>query len=55
MLLFDSSNGLLKFKMKMFMNIARLDICQLFTQNARWGHPCTLDTFLVQKPLSSMI
>ena len=32
--------------MKMFVNIARLDIGQLFTQSGRWGHPCTLDTFL---------
>ena len=39
--------GLLKFDMKMFVNIARLDIDQLFTQSARRGHPCTLDTFLV--------
>ena len=35
--------------MKMFVNIARLDIDQLFTQSARRGHPCTLDTFLVNE------
>ena len=29
------------------MNIARLEIGQLFTQGAKRGHPCTLDTFLV--------
>ena len=40
-------SDLLKFDMKMFVNIARLDICQLFTQSVRRGHPCTLDTFLV--------
>ena len=40
-------SGLLKFEMKMFMNIAMLEICQLFTQGARRGHPCTLDIFLV--------
>ena len=40
-------SGLLKFDMKMFVNIARLHIRQLFTQRARRGHPCTLDTFLV--------
>ena len=33
--------------MKMFVNLARLDIGQLFTQSTRWGHPCTLDIFLV--------
>ena len=38
--------GLMKFDMKMFVNIARLVIDQLFTQSARRGHPCTLDTFL---------
>ena len=40
-------SGVLKFDMKMFVNVARLDIGQLFTQGARQGHPCTLDTFLV--------
>ena len=39
--------GFLKFDMKMFVNIARLDIDQLFTQSARRGHPCTLDTCVV--------
>ena len=33
--------------MKIFVNVARLEIGQLFTQGARLGHPCTLDTFLV--------
>ena len=42
-------SGLLKFDMKMFVNIARLDKRQLCTQSTRWGHPCTLDTFLVFK------
>ena len=42
-------SGLLKFDMKMFVNVARLDIGQLFTQSTRGGggHPCTLDTFPV--------
>ena len=33
--------------MKIFVNVARLEIGQLFTQGVRWGHPCALDTFLV--------
>ena len=33
--------------MKMFVNVARLDIGQLFTLSARCGHLCTLDTFLL--------
>ena len=33
--------------MKLFVNIARLEIDQLFTQGMRQGHLCTLDTFLV--------
>ena len=33
--------------MKMFVNEARLEMGLLFTQGARRGHPCTLDTFLV--------
>ena len=33
--------------MKIFENVARLEIGQLFTQSARRGHPCTLDTLLV--------
>ena len=37
----------LKFDMKMFVNVARLEIGQLFTQGTRRGHLCTLDTFLV--------
>ena len=36
-------SGLLKLDMTMFVNIARLDIGQLFTQSARRGHPCSLD------------
>ena len=40
-------SGLLKFDMKIFVNVARLEIGQLFTQGIRQGHPCTLDTFLV--------
>ena len=31
--------------MEMFVNVGRLEISQLFTQGARRGHPCTLDTF----------
>ena len=37
----------LKFDMKIFVNVARLEIGQLFTQGTRQGHPCTLDIFLV--------
>ena len=33
--------------MKIFVNLARLEIGQLFTQGTRWGHPRNLDTFLV--------
>ena len=33
--------------MKIFVNVARLEIVQLFTQGTRRGHRCTLDTFLV--------
>ena len=33
--------------MKIFVNAARFEIDQLFTQVGRRGHPCTLDTFLV--------
>ena len=40
-------SGVLKFDMKIFVNVARLEIGQLFTQGARRGHPCTVDTFLV--------
>ena len=39
--------GLLKSDMKIFVNVAMLEIGQLFTQGMRWGHPCTMDTFLV--------
>ena len=39
--------GVLKFDMKVFVNVARLKIGHLFTQGARQGHPCKLDTFLV--------
>ena len=60
---------LLKFDMKMFVNVARLEIGQLFThvlwthleigqlftQGARRGHPCTLDTFLVYSSLQIII
>ena len=41
-------SGVLKFDMKIFVNVARLEIGQLFTQGTRWGHPYTLDTFLVK-------
>ena len=34
--------------MKMFVNVAMLEIGQLFTEGTRLGHPCTLDTFLVK-------
>ena len=40
-------SGLLKFDMNIFVNLARLEIGQLFTQGARRGHQCTLNTFLV--------
>ena len=40
-------SGVLKFDMKIFVNVARLEIGQLFTEGTRQGHPCTLDTFLV--------
>ena len=40
-------SDLLKFDMKMFKIIARLDIGHLFIQSAKRGHQCTLDTFLV--------
>ena len=44
-------SALLKFDMKMFVNIARLDIYQMFTQSVRQGHPCTSDTFLVSEEI----
>ena len=40
-------SGVLKFDRKIFVNVARLEIGQLFTQGARRGHLWTLDTFLV--------
>ena len=40
-------SGVLKFDMKIFVNVARLKMDQLFTQGTRWGHPYTLDIFLV--------
>ena len=40
-------NGLLKFDMKIFVNVARLEIGHFFTQGPGQGHLCTLDTFLV--------
>ena len=40
-------SGLLKFDMKIFVNVARLEIGQLLTQDARQRHLCTLDTFLI--------
>ena len=40
-------SGLLKFDMKIFLNVARLEVGQLFTQGTRRGHSCTLYTFLV--------
>ena len=45
--LISAYSGMLKFDLKVFVNVARLEICQLFTQGMRHGHPCTLDTFLV--------
>ena len=41
-------SGVLKFDMKIFVNVARLEIGQVFTEGMRRGHPCTLDTFLVE-------
>ena len=40
-------SGVLKLDMKIFVNVPRVEIDQLFTQGTRRGHPCTLDTFLV--------
>ena len=40
-------SGVLKFDMKIFVNVARLEIGQLFTEGTKRGQPCTLDTFLV--------
>ena len=44
---YSAITGLLNFDTKIFVNVARLEICLLFTQDARRGHPGTLDTFLV--------
>ena len=38
---------MLKFDMKIFVNVAMFEKGQLFTQGARRGHLYTLDTFLV--------
>ena len=40
--------------MKIFVNVARLEIGQLFIQGARWRHPDTLDTFLVYSFLNNI-
>ena len=40
-------SGVLKFDTKIFVTVARLETSQLFTQGARQGYTCTLDTFLV--------
>ena len=45
--LISGYSGVLKFDMKIFVTVARLEIGQLFTQGMRQGHLCTLDTFLV--------
>ena len=37
----------LKFDMKIFVNVAWLEIGQLFAESARQRYLCTLDTFLV--------
>ena len=39
-------SGVLEFDMEIFVNVARLEIGQLFTEGARRGNPCTLVTFL---------
>ena len=46
-IIYLSAYGGVKFDMKIFVNVARLEIGLLFTQGMRLGHPCTLDTFLV--------
>ena len=46
-LLISAYSGVLKFDMKIFVNVARLEIGQLFTQSTRLVHLCTFDTFLV--------
>ena len=40
-------SGLLKLDDENASECSKVDIGQLFTQSTRWGHPCTLDTFLV--------
>ena len=40
-------SAVLKFDMKIFVKVARLEIGPLYSQGTRRGHPCTLDTFLV--------
>ena len=40
-------SGVLKFNMKIFVNVARLELGLLFTHGVRREYPCTLDTFLV--------
>ena len=45
----SACSGLLKFDIKMLVNVAMLDLGQLFTESTRRGHPCTLDTLLVLK------
>ena len=41
--------------MKTFVNVARLETGQLFTQGTRRGHPFTLDTFLVDSYLGNFM
>ena len=43
---YSHDSVLLKFDMKMFVNLARLEIGQLFTQGVRRRHACTFYTFL---------
>ena len=40
---YSQDSVLLKFDMKMFVTVARLEKGQMFTQDARPGHPCTLE------------
>ena len=40
-------SGLMKFDMKIYVNVARLEIGQLFTKRLRRGHLCILEKFLV--------
>ena len=44
---YSHDSFLLKFDMKMFVNVARSEIGHWFILGTRWGHSCTLDTFLV--------